>query len=172
MTWEQLYMDYSDQVHHYFLLMVGNVELAEDLTHDTFIRVKKAMESYRGESSYYTWIIAIGRNVLYDHWRRKRKIKFFPLKDSPQLMEQETPEEIYQRGEKVQELYDCLKKMKVSYQEVIVLRKIQELSVEETAEILNWSESKVKSTTFRAMKAIKEVLESERGKNNEKKFSI
>ncbi|MBU9720970.1 MULTISPECIES: RNA polymerase sigma factor [Bacillaceae] len=171
MTWEELYLKYSDGVYHYLLLMVGNVEVAEDLTHDTFLRVKQSLKGFRGDASYYTWVISIARNVLYDYWRRKQKIRFLPITESPSLHDMDTPEEIYQRGESVKELYDGIKKLKVSYQEVLVLRMIQELSVKETAEVLNCSESKVKSTTFRAMKALKGVLETERVMNSEEKFS-
>ncbi|MFA9558587.1 RNA polymerase sigma factor [Evansella sp. AB-rgal1] len=158
MTWEELYIEYSDRVHNFILLMVGNEETAEDLTHDTFLKVKRTIDNFRGESSYYTWIISIARNVVYDYWRRRRKIRFFPLKETHPLKDMETPDEIFQKGEVVRELYEGIKKLKVSYQEVLILRKIQELSVEETSEVLGWSVSKVKSTTMRAMQALKQEM--------------
>jgi RNA polymerase sigma-70 factor (ECF subfamily) len=56
------------------------------------------------------------------------------------------------------ELYKALGAIKDSYREVIILRKIKEFSIEETAEVLGWSESKVKSTLYRAIPVLETQL--------------
>ncbi|MDG5786069.1 RNA polymerase sigma factor [Evansella sp. AB-P1] len=162
MTWEELYITYSDRVHQYILLMVGNGEIAEDLTHDTFLKVKGTIHQFRGDSSYYTWVISIARHVVYDHWKKKKRIRFLPLKSSHPVIDNKTPEEIVEKGEAVHELYEGIKKLKITYQEVLILRKIEEFSVKETAQALSWSESKVKSTTMRALEALKVELQKDR----------
>jgi len=48
---EQLYIKYSDSVYNYIFLLVGNKEVSEDLTHDTFVKVKYSLNRFRGESS-------------------------------------------------------------------------------------------------------------------------
>ncbi|WP_246187720.1 RNA polymerase sigma factor [Ornithinibacillus caprae] len=55
-------------------------------------------------------------------------------------------------------MYQSLRKLKRSYQEVIILRKIKELSIHETAEVLDWDESKVKNTLFRGLAALKQEM--------------
>lgn len=59
------------------------------------------------------------------------------------------------KGEKVTLLYEAIRRLKLSYQEVLILRKIKEFSIKETAEILNWTENKVKITTSRALAPLK-----------------
>ncbi|MGF2614342.1 RNA polymerase sigma factor [Rossellomorea aquimaris] len=58
-------------------------------------------------------------------------------------------------------MYHALSKLKRSYREVIILRKIKELSIRETAEVLGWKESKVKTTLFRGLQAMKIQLQKE-----------
>ena len=76
-----------------------------------------------------------------------------------------TPADYLNTKEATQELYLAIKKLKLAYQEVIILRYIHELSIEETAAILNWSTSKVKSKTFIAMKKLKAEMLSKEEKN-------
>ncbi|WNF34995.1 sigma-70 family RNA polymerase sigma factor [Bacillaceae bacterium IKA-2] len=159
MTWEDLYVTYSDRIYNYIYLMVGNKEVALDLTQDTFVRVKDSLKRFRGDSNYYTWLISISRNIIYDYWRRKKKIQWLPLFSSKYEVNFETPEEIYEKSEGNQELYRAIKKLKLTYQEVLILRFAQELTTEETATALGWSISKVKSTTQRAKKALKIEIE-------------
>jgi RNA polymerase sigma-70 factor (ECF subfamily) len=72
------------------------------------------------------------------------------------------PEDIAEVNEKYRELYKALGSLKDSYREVIILRKIKDLTIKETCEILNWSESKVKSTLHRAMLSLEKELIKER----------
>lgn len=66
------------------------------------------------------------------------------------------------KEEAVQELYYAINKLKLNYREIIILRKIQFLSIEETSIVLGWSESKVKSTLQRAIEALRKELEKQR----------
>lgn len=61
-------------------------------------------------------------------------------------------------NEAEKELYLALSNLKHHYRDVIVLRKIKELSIKETSYILGWSENKVKVNLFRGMKALKKEL--------------
>ncbi|WP_047983495.1 RNA polymerase sigma factor [Ornithinibacillus californiensis] len=163
MDWEELYLEYSDRVHNYIYLMVRNRDVAEDLTHDTFLKVKNSLGRFRGEANYYTWIISIARNVTYDYFRRKRLVQFTPMLPFNHPTDSVTPDDILFDNESVQELYKTIKKLKKNYQDVIILRYIQEFSIEETAAILNCSIAKVKSTTFRAVKQLREELHNKEG---------
>ncbi|MFP3442000.1 sigma-70 family RNA polymerase sigma factor, partial [Pantoea sp. SIMBA_133] len=69
------------------------------------------------------------------------------------------PEEILLQKEEVQAIYKCLRECTLDQQQVLILRYIQELSINETAEILSWSVSKVKTTQHRAIKALRELVD-------------
>lgn len=93
--------------------------------------------------------------MTYDYIRRKKLIQFVPFLKSDVQRSLTTPADTLINKESVQELYFTIKRLKLTYQEVIILRYIQELSIEETAAILNWSISKVKSKTFIAMRKLR-----------------
>lgn len=69
------------------------------------------------------------------------------------------PSEIVEKGEAIVAVCRALSKLRLEYKEVIILRKIEGLSIKETANHLGWTEVKVKNATARAMQALKKELE-------------
>lgn len=158
------YNQYSDAVYRYIFLLVRQKETAEDLTQDTFYKAFRSMDSYRGEAAELTWLIRIARNVTYDHFRRKRIIAFFPFDDHKgNWKSEETPEFLTLRQEEAEELYSAIGQLKRDYQDVLILRKIQEYPIKDTAFILKWTEAKVKMKLSRALEALKGELERKDG---------
>lgn len=165
-TLEDLFHEYSSLIYRFILLMVSNREEAEDLTQEVFIRVHKALPQFKGESSYKTWLYTIARNLVYDHCRKKRTINL--LKELARFERTEPiPEEILELKEQSQSLYQALLALKLSYREIIILRKIKGYQINETAEILGWTESKVKTTLHRALNALKNELIKKGWKNDD-----
>ncbi|WML49987.1 sigma-70 family RNA polymerase sigma factor [Neobacillus sp. PS3-34] len=165
-TLEDLFHEYSSLIYRFILLMVSNREEAEDLTQEVFIRVHKALPQFKGESSYKTWLYTIARNLVYDHCRKKRTINL--LKELARLERTEPiPEEILELKEQSQSLYQALLALKLSYREIIILRKIKGYQINETAEILGWTESKVKTTLHRALNALRNELIKKGWKNDD-----
>ncbi|MBU9722190.1 MULTISPECIES: RNA polymerase sigma factor [Bacillaceae] len=159
---EDLYEQYSDAIFRFVLLHTGDSQHAEDITQEVFIRAYKGLGQFEGRSSYKTWLYTIARNTTHDFYRKKRPIAFLPsfFQNQPEVTEM-TPSEIAELGEGVALLYEALSKLKPHYREIIVLRQIKEFSIKETAEVLGCSEAKVKSTTHRAMAALKKELNVE-----------
>lgn len=155
---QQLYEEYSDKVYSYLLLLTGKKETAEDLTQETFLKVYKHIHQFNGNSQIFTWLVKIARNVAIDYLRRGNRLRFFALDKFPVQACEPSPVEIIVKGEKTTLLYNAIRSLKLSYQEVLILRKIKEFSIKETAMILGWSENKVKITTSRAMAALKKEL--------------
>ncbi|MGV3466849.1 MAG: RNA polymerase sigma factor [Heyndrickxia sp.] len=153
-----LFHDYNDIIYRFILLMVNNREEAEDLTQEVFIKAYKGLVHFKGESSYKTWLYTIARNLVYDHLRKKRTIAIFGNVFHPTDQKNPLPEEILEMKETTQFLYQALFSLKASYREIIILRKIKGYQINETAEILGWTEAKVKTTLFRALQALKKEL--------------
>jgi len=72
-----------------------------------------------------------------------------------------TPEDLVEAGEEERLVYHAMSRLKRSYREVLLLRKIKGLSIRETTDVLGWKESKVKTTLSRALQAMKVQLEKE-----------
>ncbi len=143
--------------------MVRSREQAEDLVQEVYIRVYKSYHRFEGKSSEKTWLFSIARNVAIDHFRKQKGWKqriietfegtTFQLKD-----EHPIPEEIALQKEELQLMYRCLDLCTIDQRMVLVMRYIHDLSIAETAKVLNWSEGKVKTTQHRALKALKKYM--------------
>ncbi|MGE6261142.1 RNA polymerase sigma factor [Heyndrickxia sporothermodurans] len=158
---EEWYDEYSYPIFKFILLMIQDYQQSEDLTQETFVKAYKNYHSFKGNSSPKTWLFSIAHNLTIDYLRKRRPItlikEIFLLKrDSNKL-----PDEVIVMKENSKELYYALKCLKDSYREVIILRKIKEFSIEETAYILNWTESKVKATLHRAIPALEKQFKKE-----------
>ena len=134
-------------------------ELAEDLTQETFYRAFKNIHSFNKQASMSTWLLKIARNATYDHFRRKRIIQFFGFgKGELEDTNAPLPEEKLVKKDEASRLYNALSTLKKDYRDVLILRKINESSIKETAYILGWTETKVKSTMARAFAALKKEM--------------
>lgn len=155
------YQQHGDSVFRYILLMVRDHQQAEDLTQETFIKAFRSYDSFERKANPKTWLFRIAHNVTIDFIRKQKPLEL--LKELVLLGKSANaaPEGIVEIKENSTELYDALGQLKAPYREVIVLRKIREFSIQETGEILNWSESKVKNTLSRALSALEKQLNKE-----------
>lgn len=149
------YDEYSVLLIKYLAKMLNDSYQAEDLMQETFVKAYQYV--LNNEIEYpKTFLFRIAHNLAVDHIRKQSPIqivKDFFMKDS-----HPSTESILEVREESRELYEAIKALKPNYREVIILRKIEEFSIKETAAILNWSESKVKSTLFRATEALEKQL--------------
>lgn len=152
------YDDHGEAVFTYILVMVRDYQLAEDLTQETFVKAYRHFNQFQHQSNSRTWLFRIAQNTTKDHFRKKNPLtRYFNLTltepDSSPL-----PSELMEMSEQQEALFDSLQNLKPTYRQVTTLRMLKEFSTKETAEILGWSESKVKSTLARALKELKKEL--------------
>lgn len=147
---------HSDSIYSYIRMLVKDDTLAEDLTQETFVKAYVGLNEFRNEAKTSTWLIRIARNVTIDYLRKKRPLLLFSLETGINLISKDNVEHSVVADEETQELYEKISQLKRSYREVIMLRKIHEFSISETAETLNWSEAKVKMTLQRALMKLQE----------------
>lgn len=161
------YTLHSEAIFKYIFMMIRDYQEAEDLTHETFVKAYKSYHTFKYQANEKTWLYRIAHNVTIDYTRRRKPVhliqELFSLKNNEATS---SPEEIIEINESTKKILEVLGRLKQSYREVIILRKIKELSIKETAHILNWSESKVKSTLSRAIQNFEKRLEEE-GMTNE-----
>lgn len=158
-TFDHLYESYYSDLYQYVFYSVNHQKQAEDITQEVFIRALLAYERFRGESSEKTWLFAIARRAVIDWYRKKNKEILFDFTKWKQPPSQERlPDEIVEARDDTRVLYDGIRQLKANYRDVIILRSIQDLSIKETAEIMDWSVTKVKVTHHRAIKKLKEII--------------
>ncbi|USK32374.1 RNA polymerase sigma factor SigX [Bacillus sp. F19] len=162
-AFQRIYEKYHGDIFQFLFYMVKNREQAEDLVQEVYIRILKSYDSFEGRSSEKTWIFSIARHVAIDFFRKQKTLKQRILEtfdwDRQQIQDiQPLPEEIAAQNEELQGIYRSLDSCTVDQRSVIILRYLQELSIAETAAALGFTESKVKTTQHRALKAIKKHL--------------
>jgi len=145
-----------------------NDEDAEDVLQETFLKAYSHLDGFQGNSKFYTWLVRIAVNEALMKLRKRRSDKTVPLDEPIDTGEdvvarevavwEDNPEQRYSREEMADILNEAVQSLKPAYRTVFVLRDIEEMSIEETAEALGLSISAVKSRLLRARLQLREKL--------------
>ena len=168
----RLYDQYHNDVFQFLIYLVKDRPTAEDLSHEVYIRAIRSYEKFRQDSSEKTWLFAIAKNVAIDHFRKvkvrsKHSQDFFDWETEQLIAPQQSPEESALFNEETRRLFEALEQCSGDQKMVVILRYIQQLSIQETAEVLHWTESKVKTTQHRAIQKLKILLAKHHERGNE-----
>ncbi|QDQ00120.1 RNA polymerase sigma factor [Lysinibacillus fusiformis] len=163
MSIEELFYLHNQTIFKYLYYLLNDEKLAEDFTQETFIRYFKYEQTIK-EGAELAWLRQTARNLAYDHYRRKKLIQFVPLLNQYVELEPSvthTPPQWLIQQEETKVLYLAISKLKLTYRDVLILRKIEGLSIQDTCDVLGWNEGKVKNTLKRALLALKKQLGGE-----------
>lgn len=173
-VFHRLYEQYHRDVFKFLIYLTRNRDHAEDLSHEVYVRVLRAYAGFEGKSSEKTWLFSIAKNVAIDHFRKnavrkKHLYDKFDWEKSELVSTGILPDEMAVMSEEMQELLKELDLCTGDQKMVIVMRYFHDLSIAETADVLGWTEGKVKTTQHRAIKALQKkmnALPKEGGKLN------
>ena len=158
------YRDHGPAVYGYFRFHVPSIDVAEDLTAETFLKLVRSARRYDpAQGSARAWILAIARNVLRDWARRGRLRRYVALGNLHDLeWDAPSPEERLLREEEVGRLLDAVATLAPADRELIGLRYGSGLDGAEVAEILGVSEGSVRTRLWRALSRLRSVLRPSR----------
>ena len=157
-----LYDHYLPSIYRFIFLKVSNRAEAEDLSHEVFLSAWKNIPNYLDKGfPFSSWLYQIARNAVIDFYRTSKK----------NLQIEEVPEELMKINFTAADtlnldlemkiLKKCISQLKPEYQDVVIMRFIEELSHEEVAATLEKSEGAVRLIQHRAIKELKTIYESE-----------
>jgi RNA polymerase sigma-70 factor (ECF subfamily) len=145
-----------------------NREDAEDVLQETFLKAYEHLDQFQGAAKFYTWIVRIAVNQALMKLRRRRTDRSVSLDEAIDTGEDtivrevaawdENPEQRFSRAELGEILDTAIQGLEPPYRSVFVLRDIDELSTEETADALGLSIPAVKSRLLRARLQLREKL--------------
>ncbi|MDE6518154.1 MAG: sigma-70 family RNA polymerase sigma factor [Acetatifactor sp.] len=154
-AFEKLYKQYYSQVYFYVLGLCRNEHIAEEITQETFFKVLKKMDTFKGECKVNVWMIQIAKNTFYNYCREK---KLDPESSLDGVEIEGTIEEKIIDKEAAEQIHVILHRMQEPYKEVFWMRTFGELSFKEIGSIHGKTESWARVTYHRAKLMIKEEL--------------
>ena len=165
----KMVQQYSDTIYRVALRMLNNQAEAEDVLQETFIKALRSLENFEGRSNLSTWLyrIAVNESLMVI---RKRKPEISIIHDDAGDEENEgisvsqivdwccLPESEFLTNETRGVLADAIQKLPENLRTVFILRDIEGLSIIETAQALELTETNVKTRLLRARMKLREEL--------------
>jgi RNA polymerase sigma-70 factor (ECF subfamily) len=138
--------------------LVHDVDEAQDLTQESFIRAYHAIETFRGAARFYTWIYRITVNLCMDHFRKQRTEQTLVGAEQPMDSDPPTPDSVAHQHEMSQAVHRAIRALPPDQRTVIILRELEGLSYKEIARVTDSSMGTVMSRLFYARKRLRELL--------------
>jgi RNA polymerase sigma-70 factor (ECF subfamily) len=167
-AFESLVKRYDRNVFRIAQHITQNREDAEDVVQDAFLKAYSNLGQFQGQSKFYTWLVRIAVNEALMRLRRRRPERMVSLDEDVKTEEDSMPREIadwspnpeqqYTQGELKDILSRTIQGLPASFRTVFVLRDVEGLSTEETADALGLSIPAVKSRLLRARLQLRERL--------------
>jgi RNA polymerase sigma-70 factor (ECF subfamily) len=159
---------YKERLYATVYHMTSNHEDANDLVQDTFIKAYKSLRSFRGQSSFYTWVyrIAVNRTINFSKRRKNRNQYSLDDVDSSiqtdpdlvELMSHVTPRREVALTELQQKLNEALQRLSEPHRAVVAMHDIQGMTHADIARVMKCSEGTVRSRLFYARQQLQGLL--------------
>ena len=154
---------FQDRLYNSMMQIVGNHDEAEDVVQDSFVPAYIKLDTFQGNSKFFTWLYRIAFNNALS--RRRRKRTDLSIEQSREITgsdpedQSEAPDAPLLREENVSLVHVALEQLTDEHRSILVLREMDELAYEEIAEILSINIGTVRSRLSRARNQLKLHLE-------------
>ena len=159
-AFNRLMQKYEEAIYRMALMYCKERESAYDVVQNTFIKVYENLSTFRGDSSFKTWLYKI---CYYEalNWIRKNKksSQFTDVNDMENYLEIDfSSDDLVLKDEKYKMLKEAIGKLNKKYQTVVYLKYFDNLSLKEIAEIVNTTEGTIKNILFRSVRKLNDIL--------------
>ncbi|MBW3622505.1 MAG: sigma-70 family RNA polymerase sigma factor [Armatimonadetes bacterium] len=155
---------YRERVARLAYHRVGNIEEAQDLCQETFVRVYRALDTFDARRAFSPWLYRIAHHVILDYMRRRKVRPVLADPEPGESYESEpdpsavNPQRSMLTQETLGEVQEAIQSLPENYRTVIVLRFLEDLSYAEVAEALNLTEANVMMRISRARRMLRDKL--------------
>lgn len=170
----KLILRYQDRIFNVILRICGNYEDAAELTQETFVKLIEKVDTFKGQSSFYTWLFRVAVNLTLNYCKRRGKVRNISLDqlvgaDDQSgkkelvsfLMDKNAPDpaELLEKKEVENILLAALERLEDKYRTIIILRDIEDMSYEQISDALDIELGTVKSRLSRSRMRLRRILE-------------
>lgn len=156
-----LLMDkYQEKVYWIIRRMVIEHEAADDVAQETFVKIWKNIESFKGDSKLYTWIYRIATNEALNYLRKKKRRFFVPIGNIEHELNSTLDTDLYYSGDEIQlKLQKALLKLPEKQRLVFNMKYFEEMKFKDIAEIMEVSIGGLKAQYHHAVKKIEKFIQ-------------
>ena len=178
-AFDLLVLKYQSRLISTAFKFVKDVQIAEDIVQDSFIKAFKALESFREDSSFYTWIYRItvntSKNFLVSK-KRKSELLNSDLSEEASYeiepVETYSPEDLLQATQLKKVITETIDQLGEDTRTALTLRELDGLSYEQIAEVVNCPVGTVRSRIFRGREVIDEAISQYKQDNKTKNLEV
>lgn len=149
---------YSKRIYYLALTFVKNVDEAQDICQEVFIRVYRNLDKLNTDQTLYPWLYRVTKNLCINKVTKKES-QNLTLEDWHHPSDTRSPETEFLRKEESKMIFDCIDQLAEKYREIIVLKHFQNCSYREISEIMGVPEGTVMSRLFTARQKLRLLLE-------------
>lgn len=153
---------YQDRLYSAMLHVVGSHDEAEDVVQDSFVQAYVKLDTFQGNSRFFTWLYRIAFNNALS--RRRRRRTDMSIEQSREVSggepedRQESPDEPLLRSERITMVKAAMQRLTEEHRHILVLREMQDMAYEDIATILNINIGTVRSRLSRARNQLHDIL--------------
>jgi len=178
-AFDLLVLKYQSRLISTAFKFVKDVQISEDIVQDSFIKAFKALESFREDSSFYTWIYRItvntSKNFLVSK-KRKSELLNSDLSDEASYeiepVETYSPEDLLQATQLKKVITETIDQLGEDTRTALTLRELDGLSYEQIADVVNCPVGTVRSRIFRGREVIDEAISQYKQDNKTKYLEV
>ena len=153
------YDKYVTNIYRFVLIKVSNKQVAEDLTQDIFLKTWQHLVDKRNVKSFQAFIFRVARNRVIDHYRQSNKQEL-PLEYVPEIIDMsDNIEKDLDKAIDKDKLLQKIQQLKPTYQEVLLLRYLEDLSIDDIARVIQKDKNNVRVIIHRALNKLKQIAD-------------
>jgi RNA polymerase sigma-70 factor (ECF subfamily) len=163
-AFRELYLRHHEQIYRFIWSRVHDPAQADDLTGEVFLRMVASFSGYQDRLlPFRAWLYRIARNLIIDAYRKEQHRAAVPLEDAAaDLVEAETPETLAERALIFERVKQALERLALDQREIIELRFLAGLSLQEVAFTVDKSVLAVKGLQHRGLESLRDTLKDYR----------
>ena len=159
-----IYQSYADEVKRFLICLTSNVDLAEELTQETFYQAIKSIHRYNGECKMSVWLCQIAKHTYYNYLKKEKKQPDVSVENMLQMgldipSNNDLPDVLVINHSTLLSIHKEIHRLQEPYREIFLLRTSIQLSFKEIGEIFDKSENWARVTYYRAKCKLSERID-------------